>query len=475
MPFPKTHGRLLAGLSLLACGSAQAGDTPSMEELHRIILQQQQQLEEQQRQIEELRRLVGAGTTAKPDKARKDVREPRHTSEPTASLAARGQPGQAAKKPASEPEEKVEVRMKNGLRVRSADGDFALRLGGRLHTDAAWYDSDVRQFGDGAEIRRARIELSGRLFRDWGFRTAYDFADDEVNITDAYLSYRGFKPATIKLGQFQEPFSLEELTSSNDVTFMERALPNALVPGYHLGGGVSGYGDFGRMAWSGATGLFGEPVGTRSSDQVDDGWGVAGRFALAPVHAKERTLHFGASLEYREPNGDNVVSYRTSPETHVANISLVNTGDIADVRHTLTYGLEGAWVMGPFSLQGEYIGTDLQRDGLSDLRFDGWYGYGSWFLTGESRPYDSRRGVFRRIKPKHKYGAWELALRYSTLDLTDRDIEGGKERNLTVGLNWYPNQNLRFMANYIRVDTDPSRDGVSDDPDLFQIRGQVRF
>ena len=475
MLFPKTQGGVLAGLSLLVCGSSQAGDTPSVEQLHQIILQQQRQLDEQQRQIEELKQLVRSGPAGKPDKARKDEPQQRRAAAPAESLAASGEPRDAAKESARKSTEKVQVRVKNGLQVRSADGDFALRLGGRLQVDSAWYNSDVRQFGDGTEVRRARIELSGRLFHDWGFRTAYDFADDSVNITDAYISYRGFSPVRLKVGQFQEPFSLEELTSSNDITFMERALPNALVPGYHLGGGVSGYGSFGSTAWTGASGVFGEPVGSRSNDRVDDGWGLAGRFTLAPIHAKERVLHLGASLEYREPNGDNLVSYRTSPETHVANISLVNTGDITDVSHTLSYGIEGAWEMGPLSLQGEYIRSAIERDGLSDLSFDGWYGYASWFLTGESRPYDSRKGVFRRIKPKHRYGAWELALRYSTLDLMDQDIEGGKEHNITVGLNWYPNQNLRFMANYIRVDTDPSRDGVSDDPDLFQIRGQVRF
>ncbi|MGH8525179.1 MAG: OprO/OprP family phosphate-selective porin, partial [Gammaproteobacteria bacterium] len=139
-------------------------------------------------------------------------------------------------------------------------------------------------------------------------------------------------------------------------------------------------------------------------------------------------------------------------------------------------GAEAALVWGPFSLQGEYIWTHLDRDsGLSDPAFDGYYVYGSWFLTGESRPYDNEKGRFTGVLPKSivgkgGYGAWEVALRYSDVDLNDEDIEGGEEDNLTVGLNWYPTRNIRFMANYIHANSERQR--VEDDPHVFQIRTQ---
>lgn len=80
---------------------------------------------------------------------------------------------------------------------------------------------------------------------------------------------------------------------------------------------------------------------------------------------------------------------------------------------------------------------------------------------------------------KRKWGAWEVAARLSYLDLNDGgDIKGGQETNLTLGLNWYLNPNLRLMFNYIRAHvenrgTSPPVD--KGNANIFQTRLQFAF
>jgi len=109
--------------------------------------------------------------------------------------------------------------------------------------------------------------------------------------------------------------------------------------------------------------------------------------------------------------------------------------------------LEAAWINGPISLQGEYITANADRtDGSEDVDLDGYYVQAIYFLNGEHRNYKTSEAAFSRVKPKENFsygglGAWEIAARYSELDLNDQDITGGELRNITGGLNWYLNPN----------------------------------
>ncbi len=368
---------------------------------------------------------------------------------------------------------RLKIETKGGLYVESADGNFAFGLRGNIWLDAAVYNEDQSAFGNGSELRRARAALEGRLFRDWGYAAEYEFSDNKAEVKDAYIEYNGLKSVKIKLGQFKEPFSLEEQTSGKNITFMERALPvEAFSPGRNLGLGIMG----GGKRWSASAGLFGEGVGDKTPDNGDSGWGIAARTTYALVDRKKQLVHLGGSVEYRRPNDENEVRYRTRPESHVADRRLVDTRTIDEVADTYTFGLESAVIFGSLLLQGEYLEAHVNRDtNLPNLQFDGWYLNSSWLLTGESRRYDGARGRFKHVKSKNPYGAWELALRYSDIDLSDKDILGGKEQDVTLGLNWYVNPNVRFMVNYIWVNADPDKNGENDEPGVFQIRTQLDF
>ena len=117
--------------------------------------------------------------------------------------------------------------------------------------------------------------------------------------------------------------------------------------------------------------------------------------------------------------------------------------------------------------------------GTEHPTFSAYYVMGSYFLTGESRPYSG--GAFGRPKPKRKFdlkkgtmGAVEVAARMSRVDLSDGDFDGGVERNWTLGLNWYPHNNARVTFNYVAAYLD--RGDLDDElTTIVSMRFQVDF
>ncbi len=189
-------------------------------------------------------------------------------------------------------------------------------------------------------------------------------------------------------------------------------------------------------------------------------WAISGRVTGLPWYADDgrKLVHVGVWGSYRN-NSDDDFRVRQRPEAHLPGRFIDTFDQIGAIDDGSLFGAEAALVYGPFSAQAEYILQNLNRTMMEDVTFQGFYIYGSYFITGEHRPYKTGAGAFDKVKPKKPFqisrvsgpGAWEVAFRYSHLDLDDADVFGGEEDNITVGLNWYLNTNIRIMFNYIHA------------------------
>jgi len=368
--------------------------------------------------------------------------------------------------------EGLDINAKDGLSYKSSGGNFEIKLGGRLHYDGSQaFLAKGENIEDGWAVRRKYAKLGVSLYKVWRLGLQYDLASETKPYESLWLRYSGFSAFKITVGQMSgEPFSLEESTSSNVMPFMERALPNALTPSNNVGVLLNTSGS----GWSAAGGVFWETY-IEDSDLFngDEGRGVTGRFTFLPVDTGDDFLHMGLSASWRWPDDSNRVRFRARPENYVGNKRLISTGRIKNIENYLLTGVESAYVQGPLTVQGEYIRSDLFfiDNEKSNESLAGGYLYAGLFITGEQRSYSRSRGVFGKVKPKGARGAWELAWRYSYLDLNGDAILGGKEENLSWGLNWYANSQVRLMLNYIEVDVDEHAGDV--DPIFIQMRLQV--
>jgi phosphate-selective porin OprO/OprP len=469
---------------LTACAFAQAPADSSLDSLRQEVRALKESNQQLLHRIEELEKRTQAAPPSTPVPG------------PTAEPAPSSPPPSGPEKVKGTP---VMAVWDNGLRFRSADGAFKLKVGGRITFDTAFIDEphywrlggDKVKEEDATEIRSMRLTLSGDVYKDYFYKFEMEFADG-AEIVDAYMGRDNVPYAgTVVAGQFSEPMGLEALSSSAQLTFFERSMPTlALIP-YRSRGVMMTQGFLDeRLRLS--LGAFNGGI-----DQ-DNYWSFTGRVFGQPWYEDDgrRLLHLGIAYSLRNPNGD--YRFSTRPSIHLANKHL-DTGNLPADDVDLSTA-EAALVLGPLSLQGEYMRADMsfmqewdeaaflnleQWFRLSDRHFDGWYVQASYILTGENRDYDPEIGAFEGVIPKHKlllngdggWGAWELAARYEELSLNDFDMRsgviGGEAENWTLGVNWYLTPNFKVMLNYVNSDIDQfSYDGKVD---AYEARVQATF
>ncbi len=338
---------------------------------------------------------------------------------------------------------------------------------GRLHLDKTWITADDTNLSlqNNSKLRRGRIGVKGKVDGNWKYKFEVDFSGNDSNVKDAFISKKLHDSGYIMIGQFKEPFSLEELNSSLNTTFVERASINGVVSSRKIGIGYNRHLNNLNIQ----TGIFGDSVGTSNSSDDET---TSATVRISKFNNNENsTLHFGAAYRLSEPTGDSV-TYNFKPEASVETSSSVITAAITNVDLVKQAGLELAYVKNRFSIQGEYIKTDLEIDNASDQTIDGYYGQISYFLTNDKRNYNDKKSVFGSVKPSSKKGAVEVAYRYSKTDASDTG--DGIVRNNTAAISWYASDNVRFLANYVWVNAN-SNTVYGNDTEIFAARAQISF
>lgn len=349
----------------------------------------------------------------------------------------------------------------DGFFVRSADGNFSLRVGGRVAVHGLYEQEDTSQ-NDSLSVDRVRFYLEGALFKYWQYKVETDFTSS-TGLRDAFLNFTYFPQANMQIGQYKVPFSYEALLSKRYLDLVERsaATLSTVNPSRDIGFMLHG-----RMA----EGLFSYQLailngaGQNRADSNSDK-DIAARFVLAPFTAQKdsllSSLNVGGAATYgHQPKGKSIAGL--SP----TGFEFFRAVDVRGER--LRTGGHLAWFHGPFSLSGEYIYTSEEREklgkdqqNLSDFVTMGGYIGGTWLLTGEQKVFNRpNRPLSILLDPTTAklagLGSWELAARYETYSLDD---EGGSgkpgalKRNsldaARVGVNWYPNPWVRFSLEYM--------------------------
>ena len=335
------------------------------------------------------------------------------------------------------------------------------------------------------------------VYEDWNWVGEVDFADNETVVKDFFISYSGFENTTITVGNQKQPYSLSLEMSSNDIPFVERSSDNEqnILLDRAIGVRVDTNGEH----WFFAGGIYGDGVSPQKL-AGDEGWGLAARAIVSPVITDNEIVHFGFRSAFRRADRANSTGRFRDETTHMSNYRIVDTGSVSDLDSVVLYGPEAAVAIGPVWVFGEYSRELVRRNGFRNSKFESGHIAVAYALTGESRAanYAINSGEFKSITPKQNFslgkggwGAWEVALRYAYIDVSDGSasnpgsIYGGEEHQLSTALNWYVNPNVRFMFNWNHILETNVGSGASASlaatnqeakgMDVFTLRAQLNF
>jgi phosphate-selective porin OprO/OprP len=503
-----THKTILCACAALAalCGPAFADDASiekRLDQMQKMIETQQQQIQQQSSEIKTLKTALRK-TGVKVEAAQTIAPAP-----PSVEAKVEGQQIQIDQLTRKFTEAQDQARIEkqdspgwsfvNGRpTISSRDGRFSLAIRVLGQFDAAYYMQSGRaaslpaangpDLSSGTNFRRAQFGIQGKLFGDWSYFFNTEFGgsngtESGGRVQSLYVQYDGFAPFAVRVGAFPPAGGLEDNTASADTLFLERAGPSDIIRNAVGGDGR----DAASVLYAGdkfyaSLSYTGGKVG--DSAVFDEQQSVLGRVADSVWSDSDSRLVLSATGAYMfrgpdsaaGPNSPRSLTLAVAPELTVdsTGTKLVSTGAL-DTDSAAFWGVEAGATWKSLYAQGGYFAYEINQriaapPAKPDLDFDGWYAQASWVISGEARGYSTANAAFTSPRPSVPFslsgggwGAWELAARYSDVDLNDRagnfglttpfgGVRGGEQKIWTAGINWYPNAVLRFALDYQWID-----------------------
>ena len=367
----------------------------------------------------------------------------------------------------------IDARLQDGILVfQNKAANYKMWFDVRIQGDAAvyfGYDKNLVSIGNGMNIRRSRFAIKAQLDKNWYGEFDSDWTSGTPEIKDAILEYTGIPNLSIKMGNFKENFSIQRNTTSRYLQFMERPMVTALAPSRHLGVAATWSCP---LVWV-SGGVFGPEL--KSSEEMtamedgnkdyglNEGLSYTGKVAIRPINNQTSSLHIGAAVSYREPkltstDGYNATRYSSRNSTSINRKKFLDTDAIKGLDHELAYTVELAGHWKQLRYEGAYIArtayldpekTVIPKEDLGPQTADGWYVQAGWLLFGGQQNYDAKGGKYTRINPGRSWGDVELCARYEVADFNcSKYYAGGSAQAFTLGLNFYPTKNVKFVINY---------------------------
>lgn len=342
------------------------------------------------------------------------------------------------------------------IQQKEKDPSFTFTPKGTMRLDYLGVTNNKQAVKDRFYLRDLLVGGKGQIFYDFDYRVELDLLNDVFDkVEQAYVEYKKFDPIRVKVGRFNHSFFLDY-----DKSFNEWPAIGSLLIYENDGVQLKTHGD----NWT-VSGSYGSSEAVYNNAPENKRKAYYAQATYSPYHNTEKKeyVHLGASASYIIPKGQ-VLGYSIKPEVK-ANLNLINTGNIVSINDGRIGSVAAAYNKQSFSVQGEYLGYSLDRKTPQpDLFFHGGYAQVAYLLTGEDKEYIPSQGKIEAVNPKDPVftfsnykkfgiGAWEIACKYSTLNMNSKQ-KFGKLDTYGVGLNWYLNYNMKISNDFLLSKTD---------------------